>query len=98
MQFLVPLYVALLLEPTSLQSASKPIKQIHEHLLSHVTQVGPKYPEVFRSIMQTSPELNQRLKAALQARQSDGPRVSESGRKTQQAPAIKLKMNFSNFN
>ncbi len=98
MKFLIPLYVSLLLEPTSLQSASKPIKQIHDHLLSQVTQVGPKYPDMFRSIMQTSPELNQRLKAALQARQSNGPRVTESGRKTQQAPAIKLKMNFSNFN
>ncbi len=98
LKFLVPLYVSLLLEPTSLTKASESVKAIHDHLLSQVTQVGPKHPDIFRSIMVATPSLNQRLKAALQASHSTGARaVGEGRRNQQQAPAIKLKMDFSNF-
>lgn len=99
MNLLIPLYVSLLLEPSTLRTASKQLQQIHEHLLSQVTQIGPKHPELFRALMQGTPELNQRLKAAIQAGQSAAPRAAMSGRRgqTQQAPSIKLKMDFSNF-
>ncbi len=97
LKFLVPLYVSLLLEPISFRTASESLKAIHDHLLSHVTQIGPKHSDIFRSIMADNPNLNQRLKAALQANHSASSRAVGGARKTQQAPAIKLKMNFSNF-
>ena len=101
MKLLLPLYVSLLLEPTTLRMASKQCRQIHDHLLQHVTHIGPKHPEAFRSVMGTAPDLNQRLKSAIQAGQSSGPQVTAAVRRgagqTQQAPSIKLKMDFSNF-
>ena len=101
MNLLIPLYVSLLLEPATLRTASKQSRQMHEYLLQHVTHIGPKHPEAFRNVMQTAPDLNQRLKNAIQAGQSTGPQAVAAMRRgagqTQQAPSIKLKMDFSNF-
>lgn len=102
MKLLLPLYVSVLVEPSTLYTVTKQRRQIHDHILKHVTRIGPKYPEAFRSVMQDSPDLNQRLKMAIQANQSISQRsvagVGErKGGQLQQAPSIKLKMDFSNF-
>lgn len=106
MGLLLPLYISLLIDPAisvSSHSVTQQQRQIHEYVLQQVTQIGPKYPGAFRSVMQGSPALKQKLESAVRAGQSVGKAVrtraaTTGGRlQTQQAPSIKLKMDFSNF-
>ena len=103
---IIPLYISALLDLTTSDIRTFPPKhqQIHVHLLQRVTEVGPKYPEAFRCMMQASPASKQKLEAAVKAsHHSKG--LSQGGARTapiqsfsqQQKPSIKLKMDFSNF-
>lgn len=99
MGLLVPLYVSVLCDPSVYRSSTKQKRQIHDHILKVVTQIGPKYPESFRSIVQSSPALKQKLESAVRASQttSKAPAARRVQPQQQQAPSIKLKMDFSNF-
>lgn len=104
MALIIPLYVSVLLDPltSDLQTLSKQHRQIHDHFLERVKLVGPKHPEAFRSVMQTSPALKQKLEAAVRSSQTaaKAAAMSQGSRTragTQQQPSIKLKMDFSNF-
>lgn len=107
MGLLLPLYISLLIDPTSSSrgGVTKQQRQIHDYTLQQVTQIGPKYPAAFRSIMQSSPALKQKLEGAVRAGQAvpgkAGGRsqaaMRAGGRIQQQQPSIKLKMDFSNF-
>ena len=102
MGLLLPLYISLLIDPTLPRSVAQQRKQIHDYVLQQVTQIGPKYPTAFRSVMQASPALKQRLEVAIRAGQSTSKdtrtQTSRSGvGQMQQQPSIKLKMDFSNF-
>lgn len=102
MGLLLPLYISLLIDPTLPRSVAQQRKQVHDYVLQQVTQIGPKYPTAFRSVMQTSPALKQRLEVAIRAGQSTNKdtrtQTSRSGvGQMQQQPSIKLKMDFSNF-
>ena len=103
MGLLLPLYISLLIDPTS-TPITQHQRQIHSYTLQQVTQIGPKYPAAFRSVMQTSPALKQKLEAAVRAGQAAPGRVgggrgqaAAGSRMQQQQPSIKLKMDFSNF-
>lgn len=103
MGLLLPLYISLLVDPAS-SHITQHQRQIHSYTLQQVTQIGPKYPAAFRSVMQTSPALKQKLEAAVRAGQAapgkvGGGRGQTAGSRMQQQqqPSIKLKMDFSNF-
>ena len=98
MALLMPLYISILDEPSTL---SKQHKDIHDYFLQRVMQIGPKHPESFRSVMQASPSLKQKLEAAVRVSQATtktrAGTETTRGRSVQQQPSIKLKMDFSNF-
>ena len=100
MGLVIPLLISSLL-PAAAAAAPPPSqkqRQFHEHVLKRVTQIGPKFPEAFRSVMQASPALRQRLEGAVRASHTPSkPGPAPSRARTQQAPSIKLKMDFSNF-
>ena len=103
MGLLLPLLVSVLLDsPSLLSSAPKHQRAIHEHVMQKITQIGPKYPQAFRSIMNSSPALKAKLEAAVRSSQTSAtsqPRSSTARTQAsrQQQPSIKLKMDFSNF-
>ena len=113
MALLIPLYISVLADPmtSDLRTLSKAHRQVHDYFLQRVTLIGPKYPEAFRSVMQASPALKQKLEAAVRANQSTATAAAGRGPPTQghlgvgrgpvaqqqQQPSIKLKMDFSNF-
>ncbi|XP_076321914.1 HEAT repeat-containing protein 5B isoform X4 [Tachypleus tridentatus] len=100
----IPLVVNLLIEPTLQQGASHNRKKLHDHALQQLIKVGPQYPQDFRSIMTQAPQLRGRLENAIRKGSlihvgSREPSTIPSSQKvnSSQAPAIKLKMDFSNF-
>ena len=104
MGLLLPLYISLLVDPSISRSVSQQQRQIHDFVLQQVTQIGPKYPGAFRSVMQSSPAFKQKLETAIRASQSPSKaaRTTAAARsggrmQHQQQPSIKLKMDFSNF-
>lgn len=103
MGLVVPVFVSALADSSSSSSISKHQKLLHDHVLQRLMQIGPKYPAAFKSIMQSSPALKQKLEAAIRAGQTASQsakvsRVPARGNvRTQQAPSIKLKTDFSNF-
>lgn len=100
MGLLVPLFVSALVVDSS-APVTKQQTQFQDHVLQRLMQIGPRYPVAFRTIMQGSPVLKQQLEAAIRASQSSSrtPLRVGGGRQQlpQQAPSIKLKMDFSNF-
>ena len=106
MGLLLSLYISLLIDPSSSSSRSvtQQQRQIHDYILQQVTQIGPKYPGAFRSVMQSAPALKQKLESAVRAGQMAGPgkagrsqAARTGGHMQHQQPSIKLKMDFSNF-
>ena len=99
MGLLVPVLISLLLQPTELKTASKSRRAVHDHVLQKLTQIGPQYPAAFRTAMSSSSDLKSRLEAAVKGQASSraGHAMASSQKQQQQQPAIKLKMDFSNF-
>ncbi|XP_074651872.1 HEAT repeat-containing protein 5B-like [Tubulanus polymorphus] len=99
----VPLLISFLLDDTKLATASRLRRQLHDHALQRLMAFGPMYPENFRTIMSSIPDLRTRLEAAIRAKKSDQAREIE--KKPTQAvkssvpakPTITLKTDFSNF-
>ena len=101
MGLVVPLFVNLLIDPLSASQASKQKKAVHDHVLQSLKQTGPKYPAAFKAVMQSVPQVKQQLEAAIRAEQTPlkSGKIGRPGmeRSDSKAPAIKLKMDFSNF-
>ena len=97
MGLLVPLFISLLLQPAELRTTSKQRRAVHEHVLQRLTLIGPKYPSAFRTVMSSSPGLKSRLEAAVRDQASSRTGQAMVSTQKQQQPAIKLKMDFSNF-
>lgn len=96
MSMLIPLFISLFHE--SPQNGSKSRQLIHDTALQRLIAIGPKYPQPFRSVMTSSPELKARLEAAIKSSQSaikPDKQVTRTGPSTK--PTITLKMDFSNF-
>ncbi|XP_073829130.1 HEAT repeat-containing protein 5B isoform X2 [Musca autumnalis] len=102
---LVPVLINYLAEPSKLRNLPKYQRQLHEQSLQWLMKIGPKYPQEFKSLMSQSPELRQKLEAAVRCQQQTAAianRVQQtaqarSGLEKQQKPTIKLKTDFSNF-
>ncbi|CAH3014392.1 unnamed protein product [Porites evermanni] len=96
---LVPILVALLLDSASLPKGSKIAKTLHEQALQKLMKIGPKYPDPFRTVMTSSPDLKPRLEAAVRANQTlVKPKQPAVQPKVAPAkPSIKLRMDFSNY-
>lgn len=101
MSLVVPLFVLALADPST--PASKQRQALHIFALRQLMLIGPKHPSAFKAVMQSSPAAKERLEGAVRASQSP---AEGGGRKAaaaaasvtlQAPPAIKLKMDFSNF-
>ena len=96
---LVPILISLLSDSTNLPKGSKITKALHDQALQKLMKIGPKYPEPFRTVMTSSPDLKPRLEAAVRANQpSAKPKQPAVQPKVAPAqPSIKLRMDFSNY-
>ncbi|XP_015763644.1 PREDICTED: HEAT repeat-containing protein 5B-like isoform X1 [Acropora digitifera] len=96
---LVPILISLLSDSANLPKGNKVIKTLHEQTLQKLMRIGPKYPEPFRTVMTSMPDLKRRLEAAVRANQP----VAKPKQPTVQAkvapakPSITLRMDFSNY-
>ena len=96
---LVPILISLLSDSANLPKGNKVIKTLHEQTLQKLMRIGPKYPEPFRAVMTSMPDLKRRLEAAVRANQP----VAKPKQPTVQAkvapakPSITLRMDFSNY-
>ena len=96
---LVPILISLLSDSANLPKGDKITKNLHEKALQKLMQIGPKYPEPFRTIISSAPDLKTRLEGAVRANQASAkpkqPAVQPKVAPTQ--PSIKLRMDFSNY-
>ena len=96
---LVPILISLLSDSANLPKGGKVTKTLHEQALQKLMKIGPKYPEPFRTVMSSAPDLKPRLEAAVRANQPAAkpkqPAVQPKAAPAQ--PSIKLRMDFSNF-
>ncbi|KAF9416302.1 hypothetical protein HW555_006256 [Spodoptera exigua] len=100
---LVPIVISYLREGAELQRAPAHVRALHEFALHWLTKVGPKHPQEFKTMMQQSSELRNKLENALKANQA----TARSGRTAQTQrpvfdakpakPTIQLKTDFSDF-
>ncbi|XP_053615269.1 HEAT repeat-containing protein 5B [Plodia interpunctella] len=79
-----------------------PAQMLHDFALQWLTRVGPRHPQEFKTMMQQSPELRNKLESAVKASQAN----TRTARATQQRPVfeakpakptIQLKTDFSDF-
>uniref|UniRef100_A0A1B6GMZ3 HEAT repeat-containing protein 5A n=1 Tax=Cuerna arida TaxID=1464854 RepID=A0A1B6GMZ3_9HEMI len=98
LSMLVPILVDYLLEsPTT---ANKYSLALHEHCLQVLKQIGPQYPQEFKTIMAQSTNLRTRLESAIRHSQSHKPLPTQRAalqKSTNSTPTIKLKTDFRNF-
>lgn len=96
---LVPILISLLSDSANLSKEGKITKNLHDQALQNLMKIGPKYPEPFRTVVSSSPDLKSRLEGAVRANQASTkakqpavqPKVAPS------QPSIKLRMDFSNY-
>eukprot|EP00118_Oscarella_pearsei_P004846 m.21368 g.21368 ORF g.21368 m.21368 type:complete len:1962 (+) comp28164_c0_seq1:139-6024(+) len=84
-----------------ISSSSMPVSSF---CLEKLKAIGPRYPQPFKQVVNSNPELKQRLEAALRSSQATGKSAVQQGQMRQltapaagQQPSIKLKMNFTGF-
>lgn len=101
---LVPVLIGFLSEPSRLRTLPKYQRQLHDQALQWLLKIGPKYPKEFKALMGQTPELRQKLEAAIRSQQQSiniAQKASEAQRSgllaKPQKPTIKLKTDFSNF-
>ncbi|KAH8383902.1 hypothetical protein KR009_011189, partial [Drosophila setifemur] len=101
---LVPVLIGFLAEPNRLRTLPKYQRQLHDQALQWLLKIGPKYPKEFKALMGQTPELRQKLEAAIRSQQQSmniAQKASEAQRNgllaKPQKPTIKLKTDFSNF-
>ncbi|XP_060805849.1 HEAT repeat-containing protein 5B [Amyelois transitella] len=98
---LVPIVISYL-RPNEPQRAAPHVRALHEFALHWLTRVGPKHPQEFKTMMQQSSELRNKLESAVKASQAS----ARAARRAPQRPAfeakpakptIQLKTDFSDF-
>ncbi|KAH8251598.1 hypothetical protein KR038_002670, partial [Drosophila bunnanda] len=100
---LVPVLIGFLAEPSKLRTLPKYQKQLHDQALQWLLKIGPKHPQEFKALMGQTPELRQKLEAAIRSQQQSiniAQKATEAQRNLlakPQKPTIKLKTDFSNF-
>ena len=97
----IPLVIDLLRETEGTRT-NKHNKQLQDFTLDKLKKIGPMYPQEFKVIIGASPDLKQRLEAALRASQVAAKEATSSARVQTQggqpaAPTIKLKTTFGKF-
>ncbi|MPC13265.1 HEAT repeat-containing protein 5B [Portunus trituberculatus] len=96
---LVGLMVGALQDTNRLSSVNQPTRQLHQYALGRLQKIGPQYPQEFRTVLTSKPELRLRLEGALKGQQEAKSKVDASLAQdsVQHQPTIKLKRDFSNF-
>lgn len=75
---------------------------IHEHSLKKLTEIGPKYPDEFKQIMNGNPTYSDCLKKAIHhqgRKMNNGSTLlsSQQQKSSNESQTIKLKVDFSNY-
>ncbi|XP_071963983.1 HEAT repeat-containing protein 5B-like isoform X2 [Antedon mediterranea] len=100
----LPILIGFLIDSTSLTTATKPAKSLHDHSLQRLMKIAPLYPAPFKTVMGAAPQLKTKLEGAIRANQAMLAKKPVRNAKQQMrvamqaAPSIKLKKDFSNFN
>lgn len=96
---LVPILVALLGHNVTTSKHSKVTKTLHDHCLQRLMKIGPQYPQPFKAIMSSAPDLKQQLESAVRASQASAKAKSPAAqpKAAPAQPSIKLRMDFSNY-
>ncbi|CAG0883432.1 unnamed protein product [Darwinula stevensoni] len=104
LKLVVPCLLHLLEDPSLLSQATPYRRSLHQLALQKLMQIGPQFPQEFRSLMTKHPKMRQKLEAAVkadsdanQARFQQGKESRGNPQPQQQQPSIRLKMDFSNF-
>lgn len=99
---LVPVLISYLIEGEAAASATKLTVALHDASLQWLRKIGPKYPQEFKKLMSQTSNLRARLENAIQTNQQLQKIIKAEANVSkphlQQAPSIKLKTDFSNFN
>ena len=104
---LVPMLVSYLIEPEHEKLTTAISLKLHQVALQKLMQIGPLYPTHFRTIMQSSNDLRNRIETAIKAQQNPTAAQQHSSKKSAvdgsktsaipSKPSITLKTNFGNF-
>ncbi|XP_045624859.2 LOW QUALITY PROTEIN: HEAT repeat-containing protein 5B [Procambarus clarkii] len=95
---LVGVMVGALQDTNRLSSVNQPTRQVHQYALARLQKIGPQYPQEFRTVLTSKPELRLRLESALRGQQEARNKVDSSMvQDSIHQPTIKLKTDFSNF-
>ena len=104
---LVPMLVSFLFESLQPDKGISSISwRLHQISLQKLMQIGPSYQTHFRTIMQSSTDLRNRIESAIKSQQSAGTNVHDNKKASDMSkvtdaptkPSIQLKTNFGNFN
>ncbi|XP_071834099.1 HEAT repeat-containing protein 5B-like isoform X1 [Apostichopus japonicus] len=101
---LLPIMVSCIVESSQLAGCSKQARALHDQVLQRVIKIGHQYQLAFRTVITASPDLKNKLEAAIRAQSASSMKAKQQQQLRQQqksalpaAPSIKLKMDFSNF-
>ncbi|XP_064600027.1 HEAT repeat-containing protein 5B-like isoform X2 [Liolophura sinensis] len=99
---LVPILIALLRDDSKAGTVTKAMQSLHDFALQRLMKIGPMYPEHFRTIMMSAPDLKPKLETAIRANQTSKKTtkiesMAKNAAHQPKAPTITLKTNFSNF-
>lgn len=96
--------VSCIVESSQLAGCSKQARALHDQVLQRVIKIGHQYQLAFRTVITASPDLKNKLEAAIRAQSASSMKAKQQQQLRQQqksalpaAPSIKLKMDFSNF-
>ena len=98
----IPILINLLIEDTQALKDKSPKSLLHTYALQKLIDIGPKYPQEFRQIINQVPSFRTKLESAIRSQSVAGSNGSTAGNQTQSStrndnPTIKLKTDFSNF-
>ncbi|XP_047496501.1 HEAT repeat-containing protein 5B-like isoform X1 [Penaeus chinensis] len=96
---LVGIMVGALQDTNRLSSVSQHTRQLHQYALSRLQKIGPQYPQEFRAVLTSKPELRLRLESAVRSQQEARSKADNNASQDtmHHQPTIKLKTDFSNF-
>ena len=94
---LLPILISLLVQPNKQVSYDQ--RTVHNYVLKTIINSSSLYKNAFKSVISKYPQLKQQLERAIKSNHdhSKNTPAKNTGKTQQQQPAIKLKMDFSNF-
>jgi len=101
LSLLIPILVSFLKNESTIKTVSKSSELLHDEALQRITNIGPRYPEQFRTIMNSQTDLKAKLGDAVKLNQASTKAAIAAANAVKMAPSqpakptITLKTNFS---